>query len=567
MKWYVRHHLQLKETNGMFFTPGKASYVTSTSSGVSENFCEGLDALYIDPHPTGYPKSKKFVEVKLNGSARVFLLLITTKTNLIRQEDLKSVKGLDPIWKEMRAIKTVSESPIRIGSKSRDTEYFLPSHAIAVEAVFSEDKIITLPDPRSITINGDKEVGQYCLLFAQMDIKSNFPIPFQYPTAPSSILNLLNSKTIIAKAPLPNEQCPTWLHDSYITETRDSVVAGKEGEPKFWRTWHPIVDPIYWCYFDHEHGSYPGHYQPMFGYTAWKTLDEDEITRRQMETHRGFKVFAIPLPSQKKFVIMTLHMHTSLPRRFYARHHTMIFASLGENWEIEVELHMKMDFGFAAASLMNGDFIPLSEDEERIKMEVGLHRLRRFNILDLTNYPSSIDKKFATRSHLKPTMSNEYIISKGVYEQWRGALNTCSSSARNVQVPFSFDFREVSTAKRKFGDGVKAPLQRLKGTSIDRKIQIPTHNGNMIIGPQLCEFEGKEKPNGVFYTDSYLSKVLPTHGLHSVRQFFKPGFKSVYIKPGKLSPSGPWGVHYEYQNDIIERRHTQIEEAVVVMLN
>lgn len=551
----------------MFFTPRKASYFTSTSSGVSEKFCETLDALYIDPHPVGYPRSKEFIEVKLNGPARVFLLLVTAKANLITQEDVKSVKGLDQTWKGMKAIRTASGASIKIGSKSRGTEYLLPGHAVAVEATFGEDQVIVLPDPRSISINGDKQVGQYCLLFAQADLKSELPLPFQYPASPPSIMNLLTSKNIMVKAPLPNEQCPFWVHDSYVVGTRDSAVAAKENEPKYWRTWHPIIDPIYWCYFDHEHGSYPGHYRPMFGYTAWKTLDEEEIKRRQMETHRGFKIFAIPLPAQEKFVVMTVHMHASLPRRFYTRHHTMIFATLGKDWQIEVELHMKMDFGFAAASMTNGNMIPLDDDEDKIKKEVGNLRLRRFNILDLTNYPTSIDRKFSTRSNLKPTSTNEFIISKGVYEQWRGPLNTCSSSTRDRPVPFSFDFREVATAKRKYGDGVKAPMQRLKGSSIDRKIQIPSHNGNMIIGAQFCEFEGMEKPEGVFYTDPYFSKVVPTHDRHSVRQYFKPGFKGVYLKPGKLSPSGPWGVHYEYQTDIIERRHTQIEDAVVVMLN
>lgn len=214
--------------------------------------------------------------------------------------------------------------------------------------------------------------------------------------------------------------------------------------------------------------------------------------------------------------------------------------------------------------------IPLDQAEERNKMERGFYRLRLFNILDLTNYPHSIDGKFATRSHLKPTMSNEYIISKGFYEQWRGVLNTCSSSARNRQVPFRFDFREVAPAKQKYLAVVSRPEckdSRKIGNSIDRSIQIPCHNGNMIIGTPFCEFEEMKKPEGVAYTDPYFSKVPPPYWRPSLRHVFKPGLKGVYIKPGTLSHNGPWGVHYEYQKDIIQRIHTEKYAFVVVMLN
>ena len=67
------------------------------------------------------------------------------------------------------------------------------------------------------------------------------------------------------------------MHDQYTT-TADGVA---------YRTWHRQIDPVYWCYFRHEHGSDPalfgdGTYRPAFGRSALAT--------GIAENHEGFKV-------------------------------------------------------------------------------------------------------------------------------------------------------------------------------------------------------------------------------------------------------------------------------------
>ena len=44
------------------------------------------------------------------------------------------------------------------------------------------------------------------------------------------------------EVPKPNSACPAWVHDQYMT-------TGPDG--KQYRTWHPQIDPVYWCTFGH----------------------------------------------------------------------------------------------------------------------------------------------------------------------------------------------------------------------------------------------------------------------------------------------------------------------------
>lgn len=68
------------------------------------------------------------------------------------------------------------------------------------------------------------------------------------------------------------------MHDLHTT-------TGPDG--KTYNTWHPQVDPVYWCYFGHEHGSnpdlIPGSPKVAYGYVAEKLNDD--------APNAGFKEF------------------------------------------------------------------------------------------------------------------------------------------------------------------------------------------------------------------------------------------------------------------------------------
>ena len=571
MRRYIRMNRSKKETSGMFFTPGKAAY-NHYKSG--KPFCRGLDALYVS-QIFGWFVDKKFLQVDLNHPARVFLLLVHTRMREPYLGAVGKIRGLDARWKNPTVIQTRNKQPIQIGSVGRGTKYTLPAIAIVVETYIRKGETLILPNPRSLKVFAmrDIAVSNYALLFARPGKSTGMPHAFEYPDTPKKVTDLITrSRITVSEKIKPNEPCPKWLHDLYIVPTRDMIEARRQREPLYWRTWHPMVDPIYWCYFDHEHGSYPGKYLPMLGYTAWKTFDPSTPDKRQVETNEGFKVFSIPLHSQEKYVIITVHMHGALARRFSERHHTMIFAVLNRRWKIELELHMKADFGFGAAFTKRGVTVPLNKEQAALRKKLLTqkmgHRRRRFNIINLDNYPKNVNDVFEKRLGLKPTMKNMHNVGLGAYERWFGTLNTCSRSD-TYEVSFNFDFRRMGTAKKRFGDADDRPMQYLLGHSIDRKIAVPSRGGNGIyVKPSLCKFKnvpGNFKPptNGVFYTDSYFAEVRGGPGPYSPRQYMSPKFRGAHFRSGFYSAMDNWCGHFDYDPHHRLRRHTNIEGAVL----
>lgn len=94
------------------------------------------------------------------------------------------------------------------------------------------------------------------------------------------------------EVPQPNQTCPSWVHDQYVT-------IGPDGKP--YRTWHQQIDPVHWCYFHHEHGSDPAPHRPAFGYAAAQV--------GMTEPHEGFKVYKFV--NGKVTVVATHHFGTA----------------------------------------------------------------------------------------------------------------------------------------------------------------------------------------------------------------------------------------------------------------
>ena len=97
-------------------------------------------------------------------------------------------------------------------------------------------------------------------------------------------------------SPQPNQTCPPWVHDQYVT-------VGPDGQT--YATWHAQIDPVYWCYFHHEHGSDPAPHRPPFGYAAARG--------RVQENHEGFKVYTFKW--EDKIAVVTHHFGTASAAR------------------------------------------------------------------------------------------------------------------------------------------------------------------------------------------------------------------------------------------------------------
>eukprot|EP00178_Gracilaria_changii_P002887 TRINITY_DN1424_c0_g1_i5.p1 TRINITY_DN1424_c0_g1~~TRINITY_DN1424_c0_g1_i5.p1 ORF type:complete len:334 (-),score=35.54 TRINITY_DN1424_c0_g1_i5:6-1007(-) len=308
-------------TRRMLFAPTSAAYKDAVSGA---SLGGKLDALFV----VGSFKQSKlpYVRLQLNRRARVLLLISAKGMQQWLSTHESLVTGLCAHWRYFGHVRSESGQSIRIGDAKRlSANISLPDSGVVMERIVDVHELLLLPHPACVKV-GSKRGQRFTLLFAQP--RMHQVSAFAYPVAPPKLYNKATRKMLTTTAVRPNTRCPTWLHDVHLTASRDVRIAANTAETKWWRTWHPAVDPLFWCYYDHEHGSYPGLYRPAFHYTAFNTADASTTHGRQQESHNGFKLFSFALPQQRKFVVITVHMHLSRERRFTTRFHTVVFAVL-----------------------------------------------------------------------------------------------------------------------------------------------------------------------------------------------------------------------------------------------
>lgn len=104
-----------------------------------------------------------------------------------------------------------------------------------------------------------------------------------------SVYSLLLSESggVVSTAPaqrgspaaLPNQACPAWLTSSHTTSAMGVPV----------HTWHRQIDPEYWCYYTHEHGSDPALLAPA-GQSGWTpSFGRSALASGIAENAEGFK--------------------------------------------------------------------------------------------------------------------------------------------------------------------------------------------------------------------------------------------------------------------------------------
>lgn len=566
MKSYFVIKSGAKVFNKMIFVPRASSYKEFPSKELS--FYD-LDALIIPKINQDATNKDTFLHVELNDKARVWLVMTgkgLKKKTLINGVTLNGEGIIDSMNLETIRSLELQDVDRTFGLR----KHKLPRFAVAMEISIPSSHSLILPHPNQLSANGVK-MEKYALLFAQK--VENIIVPFDQPSVPDPYTAFVGDEFDVRPfvdpsmdIPEPNKWCPTWLHDLYVTPSRSTNdERSTTGEPAYWRTWHPMIDPFYWCYFDHEHGSYPGKYSPMFEYTAWKKGDEESHTGRQLESHAGFKIFSFPVPKKNEIdenraVVATLHQHLSRPRRVITRTHTMIFAVLNmdRDWEIEMELHFKMDFGPAQATYANKSTKPMTQKDWGIKYEMDEQKInagRRINVLNLTDFPDSVDKKFKTRKNGKSLKT----ISKGIYEQWKGTLRDCTSSNRKRNFGFLFETRDPGTGLK---DIETLAEQTLSGKSVNRLLKV--RRVPLKIGLEHCKFD--EPVQGKFYTNPDMTTLKENFGVHNVRQYLKKDFKEVELPSGNYVYMNEWNPSMSYVNKE-NGRFRIVEDAVDALQN
>lgn len=527
--------------NNFWYEPRSTTFINLRSRQI---WAHKLDALLVPAYKLDISNKMRYLNVVTNGKPRLFVVLSTPeltyrKLNGSLRVHFPGVTGY--VDKRLATAVQVNETWDDRRWYGAFRQLRLPFNGVAVPVV-AKSASIWFPHPSEVRVNG-VPVHRYTLLFAQNGKRSDVITPFREPAVPNPFRAFVgdssDNRPLVYPGnhiPVPNRRCPQWLHDLYVVQSKSGQSEREEtGEPSYWRTWHPTIDPIYWCSFGHEHGSYPGRYRPMFEYTAWKKEDFSSTTGRQQESHQGFKIFSFAVPrkgsERNRAVVITVHQHLSNPRRFHARTHTVVFAVLDmdRDWYVEAELHFKMDFGPAQVTYSNGRTVPLSFRDDQAEQEMqraGFNAGRRFTVLNLTDYPSSVDRDF----QLKPSWTDLRTLSEGIYEQWKGSLGTCSMSDSEINYGFLFETRDPATALR----GTQSyEMERLRGSSANRLLVL---RRPLYIRRNKCHFHGKVKET--FYSDVDLKEIRPGYGQYVVRQFMKADFEDLSLPAGRYEYLG-----------------------------
>lgn len=190
----------------------------------------------------------------------------------------------------------------------------------------------------------------YLILFAEAD-----GTPSPAPATPDGY-----------EPPQPNTTCPAWVHDQYVT-------TGPDGQT--YRTWHPQIDPVFWCYFHHEHGSDPSPHKPVFGYTAARMGME--------EGHEGFKVYTFNEADGVKIVV-THHFGSARPSKAACvRFHTFDMA-VYQAGALLADIHVMADHGKSQHARTDIDLTPPDCPNQAAEADAdGSTGVRKFQVASM----------------------------------------------------------------------------------------------------------------------------------------------------------------------------------------
>ena len=215
----------------------------------------------------------------------------------------------------------------------------IPANISGASFAYQDWLTLTLNRPALLTIPGTRlswmtdwtqVPGGYSKTFPAGVVVLGPPSGSVYPSVTITEANGQPSPVPTTSAgqpvPAPNQPCPAWVHDQYTATGPDGIS---------YPTWHPQIDPVYWCYFGHEHGSKPADgASPLYGYTAAKN--------GMPEPHAGFKTYTVA-DGLARWTI-TQHFGTGGVGRACTRFHTLD-VSYTVSGSLKADLHFMGDFG------------------------------------------------------------------------------------------------------------------------------------------------------------------------------------------------------------------------------
>lgn len=341
-----------------------------------------------------------------------------------------------------------------------------------------------------------KPLGQKGLMYSVLFAEAS-GLPSEAPPVPEGF-----------EMPEANKPCPAWVHDSY-----------REGDHA---TWHPQIDPTYWCTFGHDHGSNPA----KFAGNAKPVFDRYADATGHHEEHEGFKV--IVLNENHHSVMITFHAGSSGSRRLCARSHAFdIVFAVRSTGEIVGNFAFKGDFGPSRAQKGPG--------------EIGT--------MAPTECPENIFIKDSAGSRSVP------IYPETGYESWR--VDLTNAAALPLTGGGSFKIDEALTVCSNSQD-----IDKLY--TCDHLITIPEHSGAR---HWFDLFEGfgmdttpARGPSGRFCTDYLGAELMDCKDPKAVSQYAKPGTR-IRLPDIRAFIRDPWGADYRSTGTFV-RTHLNLEQSL-----
>jgi hypothetical protein len=367
----------------------------------------------------------------------------------------------------------------------------------------------------------------YTVLFAEANGMAT-PAPILASNAPSG-----------ATLPVANETCPGWLDNLYSTPGPDGVM---------YKSWHPQIDPAYWCYFRHEHGSDPA----LVGLPGWALEYVAAKNNNQMEIHEGFKGIAIRDTEHGYGWYINVHSETHDLHRVCTQKHTVVIlvTDLKKTYpdNLVAMLGYKGDFG---SSQINNDI-------------AGKHPLIQAagTCAKQSDIDAAVQGEYFKRIRVKNAGDAE--DRNNGYERWQGGLNPTlgldvadwfdGGSEKGHAFPkFEIDIRNPSTTCSDLSCTTTITNDNSHGD--ERTIFVPNltlkYNTPSV---KLLDPDG----DGTFYTDVYGTAVRQSSDPDAIKQYIKPG-SNILGPDGGFETEDGWRGLYGERADA---PRTELENAL-----
>ncbi len=277
---------------------------------------------------------------------------------------------------------------------------------------------------------------------------------------------------------VPNETCPAWVHAQHTTV--------RDGRP--YATWHRQIDPVYYCYHRHEHGSDPrgfgdGTHTPAYHLAASQHPhgEPEPQFKSAFWEYNGWHWY------------LTIHFGTSDAQRGACnRYHETSIAVARPGGPVQAELTWMADFGATVRNTSSPE-APLDlsglgcPDQALIEQQTYANKLVPVGALD---DPSLV-----------------------LYYPWR------SSIAGNILGVLAHFLMNTPDAMAICSD-MKCSQNIVTGNSGTLRFVQPQAGFGIDAS--------KAAATGVFYTDSYGLRVLPAGAPGAVRQYIAPGLNALH---------------------------------------